>query len=108
MPTAFAIRLKPHTLCGSTVLRVITTVFLMASLEFSQVTADRRAKQGQGSNRSRYFDALANEPKLVTCSDDGAADATVTEVGSNATEIVENPIQSVRDIVNLGPVRFRC
>jgi hypothetical protein len=102
MPTAFAIRLKPNTLRGSTALRVIAAVLLVVSLDFSQVIAEGRAKRGQGSNRSRYIDALANAPKLVTYSDDGAADATVTEVGSNAMGIVENPIQSVRDIVNLG------
>ena len=105
---AFAIRLKPNTLCRSTVLRVITTVFLMASLDFSQVSAEGRAKRGQGSNRGRYIDALANAPKLVTYSADGVADATVTEVGSNALGIVENPVQSVREIVNWEPVRFRC
>jgi hypothetical protein len=70
-------------------------------LGFPQDIADANIKHGQ-ANRSRYIDALANEPKLVTYSDDGAADATVTEVGSNALGIVENPVQSVRDIVNLG------
>ena len=102
MPTADSVRLKPDSLCGSTVLRIIAAVFLLASLDFSQVIAEGRAKHGQGSNRSRYIDALANAQKLVTYSDDGAADATVTEVGSNAMGIVENPIQSVRDIINLG------
>jgi hypothetical protein len=81
------------------VLRVLTTMCLVASLDFSQVFADGRAKPGQGSNRSRYIDALANAPRLVTYSDDGAADATVTEAGSKALGTVENPIQSVRDIV---------
>jgi hypothetical protein len=89
MPTADSVRLKPDSLCGSTVLRIIAAVFLLASLDFSQVIAEGRAKHGQGSNRSRYIDALANAPKLVTYSDDGAAD--VTEVGSNAMGIVENP-----------------
>lgn len=81
--------------------RAITTVFLLASLGFSQVIADAEAKQRQVSSRSRYIDALVRAPKLITYSDDGAADATVTEVGSNEMGIVENPIPSVRDIVNL-------
>ena len=97
MPTAFAIRLKPNTLCGSTVLRVLGSICLFASLDFSQVIAEGRAKHGQGSNHCSYIDALANAPKLAVYSDDGAADATVTEVGSNALGIVENPVQSVRE-----------
>jgi hypothetical protein len=79
--------------------RALTTVSLLASLGFSQIIADAGAKP---ASRSRYIDTLVSAPKLVTYSNDGAADATVTEVGSNAMGIVENPIPSVRDIVNLG------
>lgn len=51
---------------------------------------------------NRYIDALAAAPSLVVYSEDGAADATVTNVGANNSGVVENPIPEVRAIINLG------
>jgi len=51
---------------------------------------------------NRYIDALASAPSLVVYSEDGAADATVTNVGANNSGAVENPIPEVRSIINLG------
>jgi hypothetical protein len=83
-------------------MRIAATVFLLASFAFPQTTDRARATHRRASSLSGYIDALVKAPKLTTYSNDGAADATVTEVGSNDMGIVENPIQSVRDIVNLG------
>jgi hypothetical protein len=53
---------------------------------------------------NKYIDALVSAPILVTYVNDGAADMSVTNVDANSMSvaIVENPIPSVRNIVNLG------
>ena len=50
----------------------------------------------------RYVDALVSTQRLVAYSEDGAADATVVNVGANNSGVVEKPIPEVRAIVMLG------
>jgi hypothetical protein len=61
------------------------------------------AQEYAAANDERYIDALISAPILVTYVDDGAADSSVTNVdaNSNRVRVVEEPIPSVRDIINL-------
>lgn len=60
------------------------------------------ATQSVQAQGNRYIDALVSAQSLVAYSDDGAADATITNVGANNSGIVENPTPEVRAIVKLG------
>lgn len=62
------------------------------------------AQQHAPASGDEHIDALVSALILVTYVEDGAADASVTNVDANSTQvrIVGNPIPSVRDIVNLG------
>jgi hypothetical protein len=51
---------------------------------------------------NRFIDALITAPSLVAYTDDGAADATVTNVGANAAGVVDHPIPQIRDLLKLG------
>ena len=65
----------------------------------SPVEAQRYA----AASAERHIDALISAPILVTYVDDGAADSSVTNVDANSNRVgvVEAPIPSVRDIINL-------
>jgi hypothetical protein len=78
---------------------VATAITVLCVLAPSPVEAQRYA----AGNADRHIDALISAPTLVTYVDDGAADASVTNVDASSTNvgIVENPIPSVRDIINL-------
>ena len=107
MPFAVAVRIRNDSFCVDIALRSLATVCLLASIGPSEVIADGRNKRSRAPSRDRYLDALVRAPKLVTYSDEGAADATVTAVGSNLAGIVESPIPAVRDIVNLRAAAYQ-
>ncbi len=73
--------------------------FLAALAIAFLVCPNAQAAQAKGN---RYIDALVSAPALVAYSEDGAADATVTEVGANNSGVVEHPIPEVRAIINMG------
>jgi hypothetical protein len=50
----------------------------------------------------RFIDALVSAQFQYSYGCDGAADGTITIIGSNDMGIVENPAPEVRNIVNLG------
>ena len=76
-----------------------TAITVLCVFPSSPVEAQRYA----AASADRHIDALISAPALVTYVDDGAADASVTNVDVNSMRpaVVEDPIPSVRDIVNL-------
>src|SRR5829696_2766564 len=52
--------------------------------------------------QSVQIEALLKAPSRVGYSSDGAADATVMDVGNNGYGMIENPIPEVADVVKLG------
>ena len=77
-----------------TILSLIVLVLLAENLS---------AQSNSSGNSAKYIDALVSAPTLVTYSDDGAADMTVMNVGTNEMGFVERPLPAVRDLVRLGP-----
>src|SRR5882724_10537284 len=61
------------------------------------------AQKYAAARAERHIDALVSATILVTYVDDGAADSSVTNVDANSNRVgvVEEPIPSVRDIINL-------
>jgi hypothetical protein len=85
---------------GNTMNHLIATAIIILCVFFpSMVDAHRYA----AGNSDRNIDALISAPLLVTYVDDGAADSSVTNVDANSNRVgvVEAPIPSVRDIINL-------
>ena len=77
-----------------TILSLIVLVLLAENLS---------AQSNSSGNNAKYIDALVSAPTLVTYSDDGSADMTVMNVGTNEMGFVERPLPAVRDLVRLGP-----
>jgi hypothetical protein len=79
-----------------------TRAYVLSALVLTMLSSYSRVAQSQ--DRNRLIDALASAPALVTYVEDGAADASVTNVdaASNRAATVNNPIPAVRDIVALG------
>ena len=74
------------------------TIFVWALLILFHVEA-----HGTGvRNPESYIDALVSARFQYSYNCDGAADGTVTIIGSNDMGIVQNPAPEVRDLVNLG------
>jgi hypothetical protein len=94
----------------SIIVRAIVLLSLMVNLTLvsSQIKSNAGSQaiqqaQGRAPGKStrRYIDALVSAPILVTYSNDGAADMTVTEVGADQAGVVRNPLPEIRNIVHL-------
>jgi hypothetical protein len=85
---------------GNTMNHLIAIAFTVLCVFFPlPVEAQRYAAPGA----ERRIDSLISAPILVTYVNDGAADSSVTNVDANSNRVgvVEEPIPSVRDIINL-------
>jgi hypothetical protein len=83
-------------------MRLLAALLILAIVIPSSATPNARARLKRHAVSDKRIDALVSARSLVTYSDDGAADATVMDVGANAKGLVENPIPEVRAIVKLG------
>ena len=61
------------------------------------------AQKNRTSNRNDHVDALVVAPTLVTYVDDGAADMSVVDAGTNRNGYIVDPIPAVKNMVELGP-----
>ena len=78
---------------------IAAAIVVLCAFLPSPVEAQRYA----AASAERHIDALISAPTLVTYVDDGAADSSVTNVDAHSMRVavVEEPIPSVRDIINL-------
>ena len=78
---------------------IATAITVLCVFFPSSVEAQRYA----AASPERHIEALTSAPILVTYVEDGAADSSVTNVDANSMRVgvVEEPIPSVRDMINL-------
>ncbi|MDQ3908736.1 MAG: hypothetical protein M3268_10400 [Acidobacteriota bacterium] len=93
-------------------MRLSITTLIFTLLILSPLTGAKPKAAKRVRNLNKYIDALISAPSLVTYSEDGAADATVMNVGSHSAGTVEGPLTEVREIVKLGsesiPLLISC
>jgi hypothetical protein len=79
-----------------------STTALSVAFLICLVVPCEQAKGNRDPKSEKYIDALVSAQLPVVYHDDGAADATVMDIGANDSGVVENPIPEVSAIVDLG------